>query len=239
MKKVIAILLAITMLSALFVSGTTVSAEENYIVTYSAEEITDIDTIILLATAQRTADATAFSLAEPTAVTGDDDEPEQLTYNQLLEVREYADGSQEEVYVTNSVVQPYVAEGSKTANGYSIAVSFYYSIKLEDGQTIADPFYIKATKVVGTIVRYTTPTKNINTVRLEYYRTFGGTPVQYATYYNYSNGQATSTQTFTMTASDTSYYRIEAAADYLSWDAQIIVTYADSTYTAAQASVYV
>lgn len=111
-KKLLSVL-AITLTAAMMLS-TAVFAEEtesseDYVVTYSAEEITDIDELIALALEQKAAQPAMFSLEQ--------DESPQLNVTQVLEVREYADGNIEKACVETVLINPRATIHSDTLTG--------------------------------------------------------------------------------------------------------------------------
>lgn len=233
MKKVIAILLTVAMFSTLFVSGLTVSAAESYRVTYSAEEITDLDTIVMLANMEKASRVTNFSVAEPTAT--EQDEAEDLTYTQLLEVREYADGTEEKVVVTNTVrgESLFDVSTSQTAYVYTHVLTFYYRLRsdaLGTPEQLASPIQIKPVRVVLKTTRHVAGNVNITGIELGYCAKVGD-PFIESDNFTYNNTASLGTQTFTHYAL-TGYQTVPSGAisgNSLSWRGRAYIDYSNGT----------
>lgn len=109
LKKIISSIMAVAMLASI---GTTVMAEDvdetkDYVVTYSAEEVMDMDTLFNLAVAEAENQRRARSI---------NDNDGQLSVDQLLEIREYSDGRIEKSHVNTTFVAIDESGNAVTAN---------------------------------------------------------------------------------------------------------------------------
>ena len=231
MKKLLSILLAVSMIAAIFAIGSPASAEESYRVTYSAQEITDVDTIVMLATAQKTAKASAFSLATPDNVRASEVSDE-LTYTQLLEVREYADGTEEKTIVTNTVKSEpiFSVSSTRTIYAYTHVLSFYYyltSDALESPEALASPVEIKPDRAVLRTTKHSLDTVNITSLELGYCEKVADPFIESDIFI--PNNANTGTQTFTHYA-NTGYHNVSIGlidGNNLSWRARVYIYYAN------------
>ena len=95
-KRILSIALAVCMLGSMGTSVMAEGVEEDYVVTYRAEEVTDIDELIGM-------QYTRSNNYSAKMVQNETEGVEQLNVNQLIEKREYLDGTIEEDYIVKSL----------------------------------------------------------------------------------------------------------------------------------------
>ncbi len=117
-KKIVTLILSMILfvLTTLPVSA---SASQTYRIVYSAQEITDISAMRELARGQ----STFLTLS---------DENDNFEFIQLLEVREYNDGTIQKAYVSSSYTNAYEESTSGSKDSYSVLFKFYYTVKADN-----------------------------------------------------------------------------------------------------------
>lgn len=166
------------------------NSDENgeYVVTYRAEPVTDIDALVALAAQQ------------PKAASSEEEDDGLLRVEQLVEVREYTDGAIEKDYAESaiSLAADQDLSSSKTNNrvkDYMVSVTFNYTYRYSNGDKY------RANSVV-TMIAKTNATSNRIVQAQELYRAGGFEGVK-DIYYN--NG-GVGTQTFTLQSKHTGFY---------------------------------
>ncbi len=127
------------------------SSDENgeYVVTYRAEPVTDIDALVALAAQQ------------PKAASSEEEDDGLLRVKQLTEVREYVDGSIEKDYAESAIALAAENElalavdvpGDQTksdgVSGFDVSFTFYYTIRSQNGG-----YFFKADETVTSVEKY-------------------------------------------------------------------------------------
>lgn len=211
-KKLVSIILVIVLvvLSCPAVFATEkIDASDAYVVTYSCEPVTDTDTLIEMALQQKALGIAPLS-AEATAEANNDDSL--LTVEQLVEVREYRDGSVEKDYALSSIYSAnaidedsYSSQSSSYVKGYSVKATFYYTIRKLSTNPAVNDYQFKAKNFTTSITKTGTPSTTVDLINMMYsYR--GNVSANQNFYYN--NSSSATTQTFTMYTSDTSFHAV-------------------------------
>lgn len=146
MRKIISIILAIAMITALFTFGSPASAEESYTVLFENEEVTDIDQLLqMYEWSQRASQRPTTGYSSRSLI-----DEERIIIPQTLECREYADGrivydmSATEIvaYEENGVALTaagtygsYSSSGGLGTVGVTLTSNFYYYV---DGGVYAE-----------------------------------------------------------------------------------------------------
>ncbi len=166
LKKRLASLLSLALCASVFFSGTAYAAapeeaNEDYVVTYSAEEITDADTLLDLALSDLPATISDDGIT-PLRVSDDDE----LTVDQLLERREYRDGHVEEdrcstnlaiidengVRATKETIYNGNISGSGSGNNTVLKATLYYSFYHANNDQAYGTLYVKTSKTIGQVL---------------------------------------------------------------------------------------
>lgn len=177
LKKRLASLLSLALCASVFFSGTAYAAEpeeanEDYVVTYSAEEITDADTLLELALSDLPATISDDGIT-PLRLSDDDE----LTVDQLLERREYRDGHVEEdrastnlaivdengVKATRETIKNGALNGSNTSNSTTAKATLYYSYYFTNDNEQYGGLYVKTLMATGEVTK-----SNLSTIPILY-----------------------------------------------------------------------
>lgn len=202
------------------------SIYQNYKIVYSSQEITDINCLREMAIMQ-SALLTIVDTIEET---------DNFTCTQLLEIREYDDGTLQQSYVTRSYEQS-ISQGK---DSYSMLFTFYYTVKT-DNLSLTTGYTFRPDKLVTTITKYNTPTLTIKSLKHEYFIPLEN--ISNSQSYSYTNSSSVgSSQTFTMYPTHRDFYE---AANTEFWHAsssmlaQSTVYFSDGKYVSMQRLAYV
>lgn len=199
---------------------------QEYKTIYSAQEITDINCLREMAMMQ------SASLVTADTIEGTDN----FTYTQLLEIREYDDGTLQQSYATRSYEQSI----SRGKDSYSMFFTFYYTAKA-DSVSLTTGYTFRPDKLVTTITKYNAPTVTINSLKHDYFIPLEN--ISNSQSYSYTNSSSVgSSQTFTMYPIHRDFYK---AANTEFWHAsssmlaQTTVYFSDGQYVSMQRLAYV
>lgn len=225
LKKIVALILSMI----LFVLATipvSASASQTYRIVYSAQEITDISAMRELAKGQ----STFLTLS---------DEKNSFEFVQLLEVREYNDGTTQKTYVSNSYTNAYEESTSGSKDSYAVLFKFYYTVKA-DSLSLTTTYTFRPDKLVTTITKYGTPTLTISKLVHEYFVPLASITASQTHYYTNSSSVGSS-QTFTMYSKHNGFYNAsysEFWSSQTSMLAQSTVYFSDGKYLSLQCLAY-
>ena len=212
-KKIITFTLCLTLVISTLLSISVFASEntdDDYIVKYHANEITDVENLIFLAR-QNNVD-TQLSAISPLSLKAED---ETLEYKQLLEVREYSDGTIQKDYSKTTITlaansSQYNSSSSDTMNeyGYVVTLSMYYTVKLTDTGSslgLVNATY-KLSKITTRIVKSDgnkiTVTKGSHSYVLSEKATKSAS-------FTFNNNSTAVQQTFTLNSAHTGFYTTE------------------------------
>lgn len=199
----------------------------DYVVTYQAEEITDIDELIQLGLQQKAVTQQNYAISPFSA-----EDDKQLEVKQLLEVREYEDGIIEELYLKNSIVQydvekqsiqPFSYGSASNSNGFSrsnVHVTTYVYFTVQQNDNPYDPLNVRLDYASVSIGKYGSVSPI--TCVLQLARELN-TITDYRTFYCNSS----SNNNFSLHSSDGGFYPLNVSIPLMNPMAQTSVTLTD------------